>query len=102
MLVDATLYATTEDEIATCETREEGVVGLLFARERRSAEQYHSRLVGHGKLSKVAGVGTGGFENEAEFITKAEKRSELVLHAWVRGTYGPERKRKTMLGVLLV
>ena len=53
-------------------------------------------------MSKVAGVGAGGFEDEAEFITKAEKRSELVLQAWVRGTYGPERKRKTMLRILLV
>ena len=78
------------------------MVGLLFARYRRSTEQYHSRLIGHGKLSKVAGVGAGGFEDEAELITKAEKRSELVLQASGRGTYGPERKRKTMLSNLSV
>jgi len=76
LLVDATLYATAEDKVATCETSEEGVVGLLFARERRSAEKYHSRLIGHGKLSKVAGVGAGGFEDEAELITEGARAKE--------------------------
>ena len=81
MLIDATLYATAKDEVATCETSKEGVVGFLFARQRCSAEQDHSRLIGHGKLSEVAGVGAGGFEDEAELLPKAEKRSEVAIQA---------------------
>lgn len=52
------------------------MVGLLFARQRGPAEQQHSRLIGHRKLRKVAGVGAGGFEDEAELIAKAERESD--------------------------
>ena len=39
----------------------------------------------------------GWLEDEAELITKAENKSELVLKASGSGDIRPERKRKTML-----
>lgn len=46
-------------------------------------------------------MSAGGLKDEAELITKARRKSELVAQVQERGTYGPERKRKTMLSKLL-
>lgn len=75
LLVDATLNAAAEDEVAAHQPREECVPGRFFAGGRREAEEEHDGFVDSGEGGEVARVLACGFEDQADFLVQADLRS---------------------------
>lgn len=69
LLIDATLNATTENSIATDESRKKRVRRGFLTRGGGGPEEEHGRFVNNRVRSEVASVLPGGFEDEVQFFT---------------------------------